>query len=178
MADKRLHEAPDVEDILASIREIIAEDGAPGETRKAKPKTPEKPAVKKARAKSAPETPAKKAVKKPETANKIKKAKRPAPKKAEKSVEDDVLLLTEVAPPAEVEKPSKGAETRVEDLKADILKEIGEEDLETSADIDAALEDLVRAMMKEMLKEYLDKHLAEVVKKVAAQELEKLKEKP
>ena len=133
----------------------------------------------------------------------LKTKKKSTPKQALKpdtqDKKDPVLLLTEVAPeeperpkikeqpkaapnksaPQKISKPEKKAKGPVigggDQLKKGPSGEGADIGIERSPEIDAALEDLVRSMLKEMLKDYLDKHMAEIVKKVTAEEVLKMK---
>ncbi len=78
-------------------------------------------------------------------------------------VEDQVVLETPPEPEvAETEdKEQKGEKTMAEDKP----------DLEGDEEVDLAMEKLIRSMLRDMLKDYLDKHLADIVKKIAREEL-------
>lgn len=150
-------------EILSAIRQIIADDGWEGD-QGAKGVKAAKPAAKKVTSK--------KTVKKPGTKKLAKKKTHPKRKRPGKK--EDILLLTEVASEEEIitkqepvrEKPKVTEETKpappspVEEL-----------------DLDDALEELVRSMLKEKLQDYLDQHLADIVNKVAAEELAKKRSK-
>lgn len=173
MANYKSKTEPDVEDILASIREIIAEDDIEIPPRKKKKAEPaKKPALK--------AVPVKKAAKPKKAKTKPAAPKKMPDLKEEKPEAEDVLVLTEVAPP----EPRK-VEPEIGDLppelaaevKKEVLEEAREIGIEPSPEIDAAMEDLVRSMLKEMLKDYLDQHMADIVKKVAAEEVLKMKKK-
>ncbi len=179
MAKDKSKQEPDVEDILASIREIIGEDDSESTPPVKKKATPAKKTKPKA-------VPVEKGAKSEKPEAKPAPPKKMPDLKEEQSEAEEVLVLTEVAPPEELEgvpetEPAPESEDLPPELAAEVQKEALEEvralGIESSPEIDAAMEDLVRSMLKEMLKDYLDQHMADIVKKVAAEEILKMKKK-
>ena len=185
MARKQKEIDPQTLEILSSIAQIIddgdaAEKPTPKAAAKSKPVAKAKPAEKKL-PKEKPV--AKKPAAKKPVAKKVKPIKslteKPTPKE-----EEDVLVLTEVAP---IEAPKEdAAEEDTKVIQMPIAKEEGPGEEETvvedtagkqELDMDNALEELVRDMLKEKLQDYLDQHLSDIIKKVAAEELAKLRKK-
>ena len=173
-------------EILSSIRQIIADDGGVEKTSSkpaaktkpaAKKEIQKKPAVKSALVKKPP--PKKPATRKP-AAQKPPRSRKPA-----KKMKEDILVLTEVAPDQE----GRQEEPRVIQMPTPAKKGKGEQSkppeearpeapgLVQELDLDNALEELVRSMLKEKLQDYLDKHLADIVNKIAAEELAKKRTK-
>ncbi|MCH8173182.1 MAG: DUF2497 domain-containing protein [Proteobacteria bacterium] len=179
-------------EILSSIRQIIADDGGVAETSskpavKTKPVAKTKPAAKKEIQKkpAAKSAPVKKPPPKKPTTRKPAAQKPPRSQKPAKKMEQDILILTEVAPDQE----GRREEPRVIQMPIPAEKGKGEQSKPPEKarpeapgpvqdlDLDNALEELVRSMLKEKLQDYLDKHLAEIVNKIAAEELAKKRTK-
>ena len=167
-------------EILSSIRQIIADDGGVAETSSkpaAKKEIQKKPAAKSALVKKPP--PKKPATRKP-AAQKPPRSRKPA-----KKMKQDILILTEVAP----DQGGRREEPKVIQMPTPAEKGKGKQSQPPEKarpeapgpvqelDLDNALEELVRSMLKEKLQDYLDKHLAEIVNKIAAEELAKKRTK-
>ena len=173
-------------EILSSIRQIIADDGGVAKT-SSKPAVKAKPAAKKEIQKkpAAKKSPVKKPPSRKPATRKPAAQKPPRSRKPAKKMEEDILVLTEVAPDQE----GRQEEPRVIQMPTPAEKGKGEQGKppekarpEASGpvqelDLDNALEELVRSMLKEKLQDYLDKHLAEIVNKIAAEELAKKRTK-
>jgi len=157
-------------EILSSIRQIIADDGGVEET-SSKPAAKTKPAAKKEiqKKQAAKKAPVKKPAAKKPAAKKPPRSQKPA-----KKMEEDILLLTEVAPEEEIitkQEPLREKPKVTEEPKPAPPGPVEE------LDLDDALEELVRSMLKEKLQDYLDQHLADIVNKIAAEELAKKRSK-
>ena len=173
-------------EILSSIRQIIADDGGVAET-SSKPAVKAKPAAKKEIQKkpAAKSAPVKKPPPKKPATRKPAAQKPPRSQKPAKKMEQDILVLTEVAPDQE----GRQEEPKVIQMPIPAEKGKGEQGKPPEKarpeapgpvqdlDLDNALEELVRSMLKEKLQDYLDKHLAEIVNKIAAEELAKKRTK-
>ncbi len=168
-------------EILSSIRRIIADDGRIKE-KSSKPAVKTKPAAKKTAHKkqAAQKTPVKKPGPRKSAAKKPSRSQKPA-----KKMEQDILVLTEVAPeqggrqeePKVIQMPTPAEEGKKEQSKPPEEARSEAFGLARELDLDNALEELVRSMLKEKLQDYLDKHLADIVNKIAAEELARKRNK-
>lgn len=168
-------------EILSSIRQIIADDGGVAET-SSKPAVKAKPAAKKEIQKkpAAKKSPVKKPASRKSAPKKPPRSQKPA-----KKMEQDILVLTEVAPdqegrqeePKVIQMPIPAEKGKGEQGKSPEKARPEAPGLVRELDLDNALEELVRSMLKEKLQDYLDKHLAEIVNKIAAEELAKKRTK-
>jgi hypothetical protein len=171
---------PSMEEILASIRRIISEDGD-AKPADAKPAEPAKPAAPAPAAASPPPPP----------------PPPPPPAQAEPpaAAEEDVLELTEVAeepppPPPPRAAPVQAAPTPVDDglMSANSataaaaafasLTDAGGERTMTQplpiGDGTRTLEDMVREILRPMLKSWLDENLPAMVERMVRSEIERV----
>jgi len=148
-------------EILSSIKQIIADDGGDGDKPVKKSKAA-KPAIK--AAKPLKKIPTKSAAKKPP------KRKTHPKKRGLRKPQEDILVLTEIAP-EEPPKPKDAPARQQPPVQQEGHKKT--HGLVEKLEMDDALEALVRSMLKEKLDAYLDQHLSDIVNKVAAEELAK-----
>jgi cell pole-organizing protein PopZ len=181
MADKSEQE-PSIEDILASIRQIISDDDTEAAPAPAPPPEPTKPA------------PAAKAPEPPPAPPKAAAPLPPPPVIELRDEEEDVLELTdpvveEVKAPAPSKPRTVEIEMRqhIEDEAESVLTDsaasaamTGFARLARNAPIDnsgtgqVTLEEIVKEMMKPMLRDWLDQNLPSLIEKIVQKELEKV----
>ncbi len=142
---------PSMEDILSSIKKIIAEDNSkPQGFTRARPRVQERPV---------------------EVEEPVVVAAAPAPEPV--ALEDDILELTESAPvdmPAESPIVSTVAVEASRHALASLSKLVVKPEVAGSD----TLEGVVRDMLKPMLKSWLDANLPEIVERVVAQEVARI----
>jgi cell pole-organizing protein PopZ len=168
-------------EILSSIRRIITAGGG-AEEASPKPSAKTKPAAKKTahKKRAAQKAPVKKPGPRKPAAKKPSRSQKPAKKKVQ-----DILVLTEVAPeqggrqeePKVIQMPTPAEEGKKGQGKPPEEARSEAPGLARELDLDNALEELVRSMLKEKLQDYLDKHLADIVNKIAAEELARKRNK-
>lgn len=167
MAD--ISSEPSMEDILASIKKIIAEDTdrklSPVRVRPAALAIPASGRV------AGPVVPQSFS---PKAINELGEVIEP---------EDDVLELgvEEEAPPATVESPTAGdpiVSTAALAASRSALSSLSRLTVKPEVAGSDSLEGLVREMLKPMLKDWLDAHLPEVVERIVAQEVSRISGRP
>lgn len=164
MSGKPSEQEPSIEEILASIRQIISDDEEPAAAAAAPPPPPPAP-------KSAPPPPPKKEDDVFELTDKIDDEPEPEPEPAPKprveidmrDAEEGQSILTDHAAGAALEGFMKMAGSSMP--------------VDRKGTGTVTLEDIVRELMRPMLREWLDVHLPPIIEKVVQKELDKIARK-
>ncbi len=179
MADKENEQEPSIEEILASIRQIIADDEEGGQEAPSEPE-PETP----------PEDEPIELTERIEEEEDFKESIEVDLQDAEEEIEDIFAEPEpEPAPPPPPPPPPKPSRSKSDEesifsdsARNSVLEGFGRLATQMPINRDASiggisLEDIVREMLKPMLREWIDANLPDIIEKLVQKELEKLAQK-
>ena len=157
---------PSMEDILSSIKRIIAEEGEPGQSRPKRPTRPAAPA-----AAPVEEQPEVLELSEPLVAP---VAPRPTSETPSYRAEPAPVATPRAAAPPTAEPTSSIVSQQAVAATRGSLEALSKMMVKPEADSDGTLEGLVREMLRPMLSDWLDANLPTLVETMVAREIEKI----